>query len=139
MTKKQSIRRLLFLPTLALGALLLAACGEGDAASPDDSAPPANGGEAQEIRVLMHDDYFEPTEITVQAGEPVTFIAENVGVAMHNMVIQSEAGEGQTFMSDALVNPGDESAFEATFTQTGTYEYQCTLHLPGMVGTLTVE
>jgi hypothetical protein len=56
-------RRLFAVSALAVAAVLVAACGEGEA-SPSNSTPPPNS-EPQEIRVLMHDNYFEPTEITV--------------------------------------------------------------------------
>jgi plastocyanin len=106
-------------PRLAIALVLplaLVACG-GD----DDTAAPAEPG-----RVAVVDNRFVPGEITVSAGDTVTW--EFRGAAVHNVVgdggLQSENQKSDTF--------------EHTFDEPGEYEYRCTLP-PGMDGTVEVE
>lgn len=98
-----------------------------------------SSGKSETITVEMKDNLFAPKDITVERGEAVTFIAKNTGQAVHNMVIQSGATQGKDFMSDAMVNPGAESKFTATFTKAGTVKFVCAYHPPDMVGTITVK
>ena len=140
--------------TLAIGSIgALSACGGDDnSASADSSnnkttvatAPTTSGSsnsskEATEVKVVMHDNTFDPAEITVNSGAPVKFEVKNEGTAIHNMSIQSQAGEGKNYTSDAIVKPGGESTFEVTFTKPGTYDFQCDYHVPDMVGMITVK
>src|SRR5690606_23835330 len=136
----------------ALAALTIGCSGgdgDSEASTPDTTATSVataatggdNGntdnGEAREIEVSMQDNFFEPTEIRIKAGETVKIEAKNDGTAIHNMIVSDV--EGQTFQSDALVNPADSSEFEVTVQTPGSYEFFCAFHLPGMVGTLIVE
>jgi len=140
---------------LIAGAALLStavACGGDDgAAAENNTAAGAATAEAtattaataaepsREIEVLMQDNFFEPTEIQLAVGEAVTIVAKNEGVAMHNMHVLSAETEGKDYTSDPLVNPGESSEFVVQFSTPGTYQFQCDLHLPGMVGEITVE
>ena len=145
----------LFIPLLLVAGFALAACGgddddsgttetatipvatatAGGSASPDDN----DDEEGEEIEVVMTDNVFTPSAITVKAGQPVTFVAKNEGAAIHNMHVLSAKTEGKDFTSDALVNPGKESKFTVTFTQKGTLDFQCDYHLPAMVGAIEVQ
>jgi uncharacterized cupredoxin-like copper-binding protein len=42
------------------------------------------------IRITMHDNYYEPEEITVKAGETVRFIVKNEGQLVHEFNIGTE-------------------------------------------------
>lgn len=85
----------------------------------------------------VRDGAFRPTELTVRAGDTVTWT--NNGDAIHNAV--SNDGTPATFDSgNVLVG----ESFSFTFTEPGTYDYSCTFHSSGnpptgMVGTITVE
>ena len=117
--------------------LALAACAnddDNDAANGDTNA----GDPVTDITIDMGDDWFEPDHFTVRVGESVTVTVDNIGDAIHNMVILSSDAEGENFASDAIVNPGETDTFEFTFTTPGTYDFQCDYHLPEMVGTVTV-
>ncbi len=96
-------------------------------------------GKKVEVQVSMKDNFFEPKEITVNAGDTIEFEAKNDGIAIHNMMIQSSAVEGKDYSSAAAVNPSEESKFTATFTKPGTHKFICAYHLPDMVGTITVK
>ncbi|MCK9518565.1 MAG: cupredoxin domain-containing protein [Dehalococcoidia bacterium] len=149
--KFSRFRAALLLATLALSLVALSACGGDDdddsngATTPPITTPTSSGGgngddngEEQEITVSMGDNFFEPKEITVKVNQTIKFEAKNDGTAIHNMVILSEEAEGKNFSSDAIVQPGDESEFEAKFSKTGTYDFQCDYHVPDMVGVITV-
>ncbi len=111
--------RRLVLPLLS-SCLLLTACG-----SDDESAPAAVEGN----RVGMKDLQFEPKDITVKAGEKITWVNEES--VPHNVV---NTQEGQQPKSE-LFNEGGTYAF--TPTKAGKISYVCTIH-PGMEGSLDV-
>ena len=76
---------------------------------------------------------FEPNEITISAGDTVTFT--NGDLPPHNMVV-----EGFPELSHPdLAFVGGES-FDVTFTDAGDYEFQCEPHAgAGMKGVIHVE
>jgi plastocyanin len=92
------------------------------------------GGNDGAVTILMHDNYFEPAEVRLAAGETVTIAAKNRGRLIHNITVDETP-----FRSDIVVNAGKESRFDVTFTAPGTYHFQCDYHLPGMVGVFIVE
>lgn len=124
---------------LLASVLLLGACsgGEGKESKGDDK-PSAASSKAQTVAVAMKDNVFEPKEITVEKGA-VTFEVKNVGAAIHNMHIVTNAAEGKDFSSKPTIEGGQNDKFTATFTKPGTYKFQCDFHLPDMVGTITVK
>lgn len=138
------------LVALVLTASSLAiACGgdsdeDADAGTATATATEANGGSEEaegemEITVLLQDNFFEPSEITIPAGTTVEFKYENTGVAIHNMIVRAKDIEGSDFSSELAVNPGDTGEFTGTFTTPGEIAFICSYHLPDMAGTITVE
>ena len=129
----------LMLACLALG---LAACG-GD----DDSGGSSDGGSSTGqssggsssggggASVGMQNIQFDPKDITVKAGETITFT--NDESVPHD--VHKESGPGGDFSSgpDGGMQQGD--TFELKLDQPGTYEYVCHVHAPGMAGTITVK
>jgi uncharacterized cupredoxin-like copper-binding protein len=122
---------------LALAAAA-AACGGGSEA-------------ATHITVGIHYSKFEPPEITVPAGVPVTFTIENGDPIGHEWIIGSpdvhaRHRTGTEPYHDEIPTEVSIDAYETkvttvTFEHPGTYLYIC--HLPGheaygMSGTLTV-
>lgn len=100
----------------ALGLVALAGCAGGT----DLSAETAQ----QTDQVDIPRSAFEPAVVEVPAGTTVTWtFTDNTD---HNVV-----GEG--FESDVL----SDGTFTHTFTEAGTYDYQCTLH-GGMRGRVVV-
>ena len=94
------------------------------------------GGTAYAIEVTMGSGgnlIFEPNEITIKAGESITFV--NGELPPHNMVV---ADHPELSHSD-LAFMGGES-FEVTFPESGDYEFQCDPHAgAGMKGVIHVE
>ena len=101
-------------------AIALTACGGDDAAAPA-MAPPTSA-----IRIA--DFAFSPVTLTVSRGSTVTW--SNVDAALHTVT-----SDGTTFDSGSF---GQNSTFQFTASQPGTFQYQCAIH-PSMRGTLVVE
>lgn len=143
-------RWMVFVFGAVLLAGLLVACGNGDDA----------GGEEGTIEISAFDDLrFEPRSVTVQAGEPVTFVVTNEGETAHEFVLgpehvhmaHEEASamgmehggmevEGQ--LAALELEPGQTEEVTVTFEEPGEMPFGC--HEPGhyaggMVGTVTVE
>ena len=112
------------------------------------AAPDADGV----VEIAMTDAMrFEPSEITVNAGDSIRFVVTNVGVVPHEAVIgtpeeqrdhaeEMAAGEVHYHSNGVLVEPGETGEFETWFPA-GQYLIAC--HLPGhyeagMVGLLNV-
>ena len=102
--------------------LVIVACGGDD----DDGGGAAeNGACPAPCEVEADDNKFVPEEITIGAGEAVTW--RFVGGNAHNVTFDD-------FHSD-LVKEGE---YEQAFNEAGEYDYVCTVH-PGMEGTVVVE
>ncbi len=91
-------------------------------------------GDDGEVVVEMGDNWFEPEELTVEAGQPITF--DNIGQVPHNAIDVDGA-----WGTDEVIEAGESQTI--TIDEPGTYTYLCTFHAPadasaGMVGTLTV-
>ena len=94
------------------------------------------GGTAYAAEVTMGSGgnlIFEPSEITIKAGDTVTFV--NGELPPHNMIVKDHP---ELSHSD-LAFMGGES-FEVTFPESGEYEFQCDPHAgAGMKGVIHVE
>jgi amicyanin len=97
----------------------LSGCGASPNDNPEPSAPDGN-------TVIIENFEYQPAEITIQAGETVTWI--NKDSAKHTAT-------GDTFDSGLF---GKDESFQQTFDDAGTYDYICTPH-PYMKGTVIVE
>ncbi len=130
----------LILACLALG---LAACGGDDdsgggsgggggGSSSGESGGASAGGGA---KVGMENIQFNPKDITVKAGETITFT--NDESVPHD--VHKESGPGGDFSSgpDGGMQQGD--TFKLKLDKPGKYEYVCHVHAPGMAGTITVK
>ena len=75
---------------------------------------------------------FAPNELTISAGESVTFV--NGDLPPHNMVVTDHPELSHSDLSFV----GGES-FEVTFTEAGDYNFQCEPHAgAGMKGVIHV-
>jgi plastocyanin len=112
-----TLRRLL-LPVAALAAVvaLAACCGGSKSTTPVDTN-----------RVSMAKSYrFDPDVVRIKAGETVTWT--NNDNFTHTVRV-----DGQP---DHKVGRGDSVSI--TFSKSGTYRYECTLHSHDMQGTVIV-
>ena len=76
---------------------------------------------------------FEPSEVTISAGDTVTFT--NGDLPPHNMVV----ADHPELSHPDLAFVGGES-FDVTFTDAGDYEFQCDPHAgAGMKGVIHVQ
>ena len=108
---------------LCAAVLALAGC-----ASPSSEADAASGsGAAAADTVTMAKSYiFEPSEITVEPGATVTWVNEDNFT--HTVRIADEViGEAA---------PGESITHE--FTDTGSFDYDCSLHPQDMRGVVNV-
>jgi plastocyanin len=131
----------LLIACLALG-LVAAGCGDDD----DDEGNGRGGGAAQEetggggggggggAQVGMQNIQFEPADVTINAGETVTWTNDE-GVP-HDV---DGSGPGGDFSSGPEGGMQEGDTFEFTFDEPGRYEYVCRVHAPGMAGTVTVR
>jgi plastocyanin len=129
----------LVIACLALG-LVVAGCGGDD----DDDGGGGGGGAATQgesgggagrgTEVSMQNIQFEPADVTVDAGQTVTWTNDE-GVA-HDV---EGSGPGGEFSSGPAGGMQQGDTFSHTFEEPGTYEYVCRVHAPGMAGTVTVR
>ena len=130
----------LLLACLAIG---LVACGgdddEGgggaDTGGAATTEEPAAGGGGGGTEVSMENIQFDPKDVTVKAGETITFV--NNESVPHD--VHKSSGPGPDFASGPSGGMQEGDTFELTLDEAGSYEYVCDVHAPGMSGTITVE
>jgi plastocyanin len=131
----------LLLACLAIG---LVACGgddeesggggdTGGAATTEEPAGTGGGGGGTEVS--MENVQFDPNDVTVEAGETITFV--NNESVPHD--VHKSSGPGADFASGPSGGMQEGDTFELTLDEAGSYEYVCDVHAPGMAGTITVE
>ncbi len=124
-----------------VAALLVAGCGGGDSgtAATTTKRPPQPTttitqptGDQKPAAVIVHvgDMKFAPAEVTIKAGETVTW-------KFTDKVPHTVQGIGDKAMgiNSPIIDKGEWSY---TFTVPGSYRYLCSLH-PEMRGTITVQ
>ena len=130
----------LMLACLALG---LVACGGDDdddggggaGGASTTEQPSGGGGGGGGTNVSLKDIQFHPKDLTVKAGETITFVNdESIAHDVHK-----QSGPGDDFASgpDGGMQEGD--TFKLTLDKPGKYDYVCHVHAPGMAGTITVK
>lgn len=133
------MKRLMGIGMFLVLALALAACASATPTAAPTTAPTTASSGATEavgstpasgttVDVSLKGFAFDPKEITVKVG--TTVVWTNNDSVEHN--VTSDTG---VFSSGAMA-PGD--TFKFTFTQAGTFPYSCSIHVPNMVGTVTV-
>lgn len=87
------------------------------------------GTEATLAVVRLHDNEFQPADLTVPVGVTVRWINDG----QHHHTVTSD---DERWGSEQL-GPGD--AYKYMFTRPGTYHYRCAVHPDVMWGTITVK
>jgi plastocyanin len=108
-----------FARTLALGAMAGLLTAAIMAASP---------ARAADIEVKIDNFVFNPQQITVKAGDTVTWVN-------HDDIPHTVTSKTMAFRSKAM---DTDDKFSFTFATPGTFPYFCALH-PHMTGTIVVE
>jgi plastocyanin len=83
----------------------------------------------------MKNIQFSPKDLTVKAGETITFT--NDEAIAHD--VHKTSGPGADFASGPSGGMQEGDTFELTLDKPGKYEYVCDVHAPGMAGTITVK
>ena len=152
-----NLRHFALVPALAL---IVAACsGAGSTASPSAvaaSPSPATSAStaAQRIEVKLTDALrMEPAQVTVKAGQPVTFVVTNTGALDHEFYLGDEAMQAeqeQMMQSGQMAHdtaegislkPGETKELTYTFDTAGQTLAGCHVaghYIGGMKATITV-
>lgn len=121
------IRTLLGSAVLCFSVLLCSACSSEDPDSP---------GEASVIEVKTVGERFEPSHVTIKAGQTVRWTWSG---GPHNVVSGtncSEEGDGNFHSGQ----PSSAGTFDKRFETPGTFDYYCAPHcVMGMKGQIVVE
>jgi nitrite reductase (NO-forming) len=135
-----SLSRLPF-PLLILGFALLVAC----APSPSTAAKPVSGtpttsvAGAQQVHISGSDSLkFEPSTVTVAAGQPVQLTFTNAGQVLHDWSLAE--GTSQPVKVEATAGQTVTTTFK--IDRPGTYTFICSQpghEAAGMRGTLVVQ
>jgi len=88
----------------------------------------ANAARAANVEVKIDNFTFNPQQITVHAGDTVTWVN-------HDDIPHTVTSKTMLFRSKAL---DSDDKFSFTFATAGTFPYFCSLH-PHMTGTIVVE
>jgi uncharacterized cupredoxin-like copper-binding protein len=105
------------------------------------AAAPAAGAAlpAEQITVTGTDDFrFNPSTITVKAGQPLEVTFQNGGEILHDFTVQ----EGQTKPTVITEEGGKSGTATVTYAKPGTYKFLCSQpghDQLGMHGTITVQ
>jgi len=98
--------------------------------------PPAAAFADTSTRIVGKEFEFEPSKVTVDAGETVTIKFKNKGVMSHNITFKNIDAKTKTIQS------GNTTTIEVTIDEPGTYDFVCSVpghSQAGMRGQLVVK
>ena len=141
-------KKKIFLFSLVLGMVFVVGCAQsGRPAVTEPTTPPAPAPEIAEvpkevpepgvkvIRVRGGDFWLEPNSVTVNKGDRVKIIFENVGTIVHDLGID---GYGRT----EIISAGSIDTIEFVADKAGTFDMWCSVaghKEAGMEGSFVVE
>lgn len=116
---------------------ILAACGDdgNGSSAPSESSSASN-------TVTMRLIAFKPGDLTVSAGDTVTWKQTDAGAHTVTSGTVAQGGAGVTEEPDGTFDSGEIAkgkTFEFTFDEPGTYPYFCTIHPATMRGEVRVQ
>ena len=100
---------------------------------------------SEEIVIDMESYVFSPSEITVEAGQPLTLMLRNQSFLVpHNFLLDNPNGQR---VLDADISSGESQTHTLTLTEPGVYQFYCDKQLlffpthreEGMEGRLIVQ
>lgn len=120
-----------------------------------ETPPPGDGGDGEEMVIILDDFFIEyqgeqDPNITIAAGEEITFGVSNVGAAIHNVQVNGTddtyaesictIGGDNNGCSDPNTMPGGtDGTMTIQIDEPGVYNFRCDFHPVQMIGTFTVE
>jgi len=105
------------------------------------SAAPAAGAAlpAEQVTLAGTDDFrFNPSTISVKAGQPLTVTLQNGGEILHDFTVEQGLAKPVTIIEDG----GKSGTTTVTYDKPGTYKFFCSQpghDQLGMHGTITVQ
>ena len=133
--------RSLLVPFLAiLATAAIAACSNTNSAQPAADASSATASSTAQTVTIQGSDAlkFEPSTITVKAGQPVTLTFSNTGQTAHDWSLAQGAAQPVKIAAAA----GQSASGTFTVDRPGTYTFICSVpghEAAGMKGTLTAQ
>ena len=110
---------------------------------PGEPTPPGPGGPAS---IVMTDNAFDQTALTIPAGEEVVIDLRNDGSAVHNVQVavsgsysDGTCARGSEGCSDPNSIRGGQSGTLTLNLAAGTYDFRCDFHVDQMNGTITAQ
>lgn len=98
--------------------------------------PASTPSEPNQVSILgQAAPYFGPNNLTVRAGETVTFVNSDFVLHTATSIASQDDPTPDGVFDTGLLNNGESA--EVTFDEAGTYDYFCSIH-PQMRGTITV-
>jgi plastocyanin len=147
--------RALLAASLAISAaLLLAACGSAAvptippvasqpvasqpvASQPATDPTPVGGSQAPGTLIVALAVQFDPVEVVVPAGQPLTITFDNQDPGIpHDLVIRD--ANGREIANSGIINGPAQAQLGLGPLEPGAYPFVCTVH-PNMVGTITAQ
>lgn len=122
---KKRLTGLLVLIAVIMGVTTLGSLGAFAETQPSETV--------KAIEVELHDDYFNPKDISIPNGKTTTLILTNKGKKEHTFTVKKLG-------IDARIQPGQQTTITVEPKNPGTYELICQYHfLKGMVGKVIVQ
>ena len=121
---------------IVLIAFMLSACTK-DKGEPGNIGPTATftcTGTAQTRTVLIKDDFFEPATLDACVGDTIKWVRS--GSNPHTTTSTNVPAGAQTW--NVIIN-STTTSYTYVVDTTGTYDYECLYHSPGMVGKIIVH
>ena len=125
--------------SVGLGLVLLTACASPANTSAAPQPRAASNPTAQMVSVQATDSLkFEPSSITVKAGQPVELTLSNTGQMQHDWSLDQGAAQPVRMVANA----GQSATGTFTIQRAGTYTFICSVPghaAAGMKGTITAQ
>lgn len=118
-------------PFLVVAVLTAAGCGGDDDGAGLSSEPVPDDAD---VTIVAEDMAFDPDEVTVTAGEPVTIVIDNRDKGVnHNIHVEDAPAPNKT-----PLELGESQQALTVTLPVGEYEFVCDIH-PDMTGTMVAE
>ena len=117
---------------LFVSAVMLCACGGGDADIPALATAATDATPASSFNVVAQDTEFDTDTLVVAAGREVVIDFENRDGASHNVAVYTEKG-GDVIYRGELFTGNDSRQYRFQAPPAGVYYFRCDAH-PEMDG-----